>query len=64
MGENNEKTEAPLFILEEIMNETFQKLEENEDFDSELILKLKGFVFEDSLQKESKLITILRGESP
>lgn len=36
MGANNEKTEAPLSILEEIMNETFQKLEDNDDFDSEI----------------------------
>ena len=63
MGENKEKNEAPLSILEEIINETFQKLENYPDFHQEMVSKLKSLDSDDTLQNESKLIAILRGES-
>ena len=63
MGENKEKNEAPLSILDEIMNETFQKLEDCPDFHQEMVSKLKNLDSDDTLQNESKLISILRGES-
>mgnify|MGYP006981296355 CR=1 FL=1 len=52
---------VPRSILEE---ETHQKLKDNEDFDSELISKLRKLDIYDSIPNERKLISILRGESP
>ncbi|CEA14172.1 hypothetical protein [Methanobacterium formicicum] len=55
---------VPRSILEEIQEETHQKLKDNEDFDSELISKLRKLDIYDSIPNERKLISILRGESP
>ncbi|WP_157809691.1 hypothetical protein [Methanobacterium subterraneum] len=41
------------------MEETFQKLGDNEDFHSDLILELQQF--EDILQNENLLVSILKG---
>jgi len=57
-------SKAPQSILDEIMDQTFHKLEDNKDFDSELILKLQKLTFEGNLQDEKLLLSILRGESP
>ena len=63
MGENKEITKAPQSILGDILDETFQKLEDEDDFNNEIVYQLKYLASEDSLQNESKLIAILRGES-
>lgn len=55
---------APQSILEEILDETFQKLEENEDFDFRLIIKLKNVDLPGNASTEQELISILRGEPP
>ena len=62
MGEKEEINNVPKSILEEILEYTFQKLEDNNDFDSKLILKLKKLASEDSI-REIELISTLRGES-
>lgn len=63
MGENKEMTKAPQSILGDILDETFQKLEDEDDFNNEIVFQLKCLASEDSLLNESKLIAILRGES-
>lgn len=63
MGENKEMTKAPQSILGDILDETFQKLEDEDDFNNEIVSQLKSLASEDSLLNESKLIAILRGES-
>ena len=63
MGENRKMSKAPQSILDEIMDKTFHKLEDNKDFNSELILKLQKLTLECNLQNEKLLISILRGES-
>ena len=55
---------VPRSILEEIQEETHQKLKDNEDFDSELISELKKVKLPGNTSTEQKLISILRGESP
>lgn len=62
MDENGEKR-APQFILEEILDETFRRLEANEDFDSKLILELQKLTSEDNIQNEKFLLSTLRGDS-
>jgi hypothetical protein len=64
MGKKEEVNKVPQSILEEIMDETFQKLEDNENFDSNLILELQKLTSEGNLQNEKLLLSILRGESP
>lgn len=63
MGENRKENKAPQSILEEIMDETFQRLEANEDFDSKLILELQKLSSEGNIQNEKLLLSILRGDS-
>jgi len=63
MGENKEKTKASQSILDEIMSETFQKLDDNEDFDSEIVLELRNLFSEDSMPNDKSMISILRGDS-
>lgn len=63
MGEKEEINNVPQSILEEILEYTFQKLEDSNDFDSKLIFKLQKLASEDSI-REIELISILRGESP
>ncbi|BDZ68752.1 hypothetical protein [Methanobacterium ferruginis] len=62
MDENGEKR-APQFILEEILDETFRRLEANKDFDSKLILELQKLTSEDNIQNEKFLLSTLRGDS-
>lgn len=62
MGETK-INKTPQSILDEILNETYQKLEDDENFDSELILKLKKVKLPGNVSSENKLISILRGES-
>jgi hypothetical protein len=64
LGENDEISKAPASILDQILDETFQKLENIEDFDSELISELKKVKLPGNTSTEQKLISILRGESP
>lgn len=62
-GGSEVKNKAPQSIIAEILGITFQKLENREDFDSELIFKLKKVKFPGNVSTENKLISILRGES-
>lgn len=64
MGENEKNSKAPTSILDQILDETYQKMENIEDFDSELISKLKKVQLPGNTSTEQKLISILRGESP
>ncbi len=64
MGENDEISKAPTSILDQILDETFQKLKNIEDFNSELIFELKKINLPGNTSTERKLISILRGESP
>jgi hypothetical protein len=64
MGENEEMTKVPRSILEEIMEKTFQKLDDKEDFDNELIFELRKLALEGSFLDEERLISILKGVSP
>lgn len=64
MGEKEETNKAPQSILEEILDETFRKLEANEDFDSKLILELQKLSSEGNIQNEKILLSILRGDLP
>lgn len=64
MGENEEMNKAPQSILEEILDETFRRLEANEDFDSKLILELQKLSSEGNIQNEKLLLSTLRGDSP
>ncbi|WP_292613417.1 hypothetical protein [Methanobacterium sp. BAmetb5] len=56
--------QAPQSILEEILDETFEKLSENQDFDPELILKLEKIMNNGSSLDVKRLITVLSGGSP
>jgi hypothetical protein len=62
MNENGEKR-APQSILEEILDETFRRLEANEDFDFTLILELQKLTSGDNIQNEKLLLSTLRGDS-
>ena len=64
MGENEEISKAPTSILDQILDETFQKLENTEDFDSELLLELRKLASERSLQNDKLLTSILKGDLP
>lgn len=64
MGEKDRISKAPTSILDQILDETFQKLENIEDFDSELISELKKVKLPGKNSTERKLISILQGESP
>ena len=64
MGENEKLNKAPQSILEKILNETFQKLEDNDNFDSKLISELRKVKLPGNTSTAQKLIVILRGESP
>ena len=64
MGENEDIFKAPTSILDQILDETFQKLQNKEDFDSEFISELKKVQLPGNTSTEQKLISILRGESP
>lgn len=63
MGDNEEISKAPTSILDQILDETFQKLEKGENFDSELLLDLRKLGSDGSLTDEKHLIAILRGDS-
>lgn len=64
MRENEKRAKAPQSILEEILDETFRRLEDNEDFDSKLILELQKLSSEGNIQNEKLLLSTLRGDSP
>jgi hypothetical protein len=64
MGEKEEISKAPTSILDQILDETFQKLENSEDFDSELLLELRKLASEGSLQNDKLLTSILKGDLP
>lgn len=64
MRENEKRAKAPQSILEEILDETFRRLEANEDFDSKLILELQKLSSEGNIQNEKLLLSTLRGDSP
>lgn len=64
MGEKIVRPKVPQSILDEIIRQTIQKLEDNDNFDSELISKLKKVKLPGNTSTEQKLISILRGESP
>lgn len=55
---------TPQSILGQILNETFLKLEANEDFDSDLILELQKLTSESDVLNDKLLLSILRGDSP
>ncbi len=55
---------VPKSILDEILDETFQKLENGENFDSELLLELRKLASEGSFQNDKLLTSILKGEIP
>lgn len=62
MEKNKENSKAPTSILDQILDETFQKLESREDFDSELLLELRKLASEGSLQNDKLLTSILKGD--
>lgn len=64
MGENEETSKAPTSILDQIIDETFQKLRNREDFDSEILLELRKLASEGSLQDDKGLTSILKGDFP
>lgn len=64
MGESEDISKAPTSILDQILDETFQKLRNKEDFDSELILKLRKLASNGSLQDDKLLTSILKGDLP
>ncbi|MDI9436385.1 MAG: hypothetical protein QM396_10355 [Euryarchaeota archaeon] len=64
MGENEETSKAPTSILDQILDETFQKLRNREDFDSEILLELRRLASEGSLQDDKRLTSILKGDLP
>ena len=64
MVEKEKLNKAPQSILEKILNETFQKLEDYDNFDSKLISELRKVKLPGNTSTEQKLIVILRGESP
>jgi len=64
MGEKEEISKASTSILDQILDETFQKLENSEDFDSELLLELRKLASEGSLQNDKLLTSILKGDLP
>ena len=64
MGENKEISKAPTSLLDQILDETFQKLENREDFDPELLLELLKLASEGSLQNDKILTSILKGDLP
>ncbi|HHY00177.1 MAG TPA: hypothetical protein GX531_02205 [Methanothermobacter sp.] len=64
MGENEETSKAPTSILDQIIDETFQKLRNREDFDSEILLELHKLASEGSLQDDKRLTSILKGDLP
>lgn len=64
MGETEKNSKAPTSILDQILDETFQKLENREDFDSELLLELRKLASERSLQNDKLLTSILKGDLP
>ncbi|MGI6481950.1 MAG: hypothetical protein ACOX08_01570 [Methanobacterium sp.] len=56
--------EAPQSILDEILDKTFHKLEDNKDFNSELLLELRKLASDESLQDDKFLTSILKGDLP
>ena len=64
MGEKEKLNKTPQSILGKILNETFQKLEDNDNFDSKLISELRKVKLPGNTSTAQKLIVILRGESP
>lgn len=64
MGEKEEINKAPTAIMDQILDETFQKLDEKEDFDSEILLELRKNRSEGLFPDEKRLISILRGDHP
>lgn len=64
MGEKEKLNKAPQSILDKILHETFQKLDDNDNFDFELMSELKRVKLPGNTSSEQKLTSILRCESP
>lgn len=63
MRKNMENIKAPQSILEEILEEMFQKLEREDEFNIETINKLRDLADADSLIKGDNLLELLRGDA-
>ncbi|AUB56332.1 hypothetical protein BK007_10110 [Methanobacterium subterraneum] len=64
MGEEKEISKVSASILDQILEETFVKLKNMEEFGSELVFEIKKVELPGNSSTEQKIITILRGESP
>lgn len=64
MGEEKEISKVSASILDQILEETFVKLKNMEEFGSELVFEIKNVELPGNSSTEQKIITILRGESP
>ena len=64
MGEKEKLNKTPQSILDKILHETFLKLDDNENFETELLSKLKKVKLPGNTSTEQELTSILQGESP
>lgn len=64
MGKEKEISKVSASILDQILEETFVKLKNMEEFSSELVFEIKKVELPGNSSTEQKIITILRGESP
>lgn len=64
MGEKEKLNKAPQSILDKILHETFQKLDDDKNFETELLSKIKKVKLPGNTSTEQKLTSILQGESP
>ena len=60
MGEKEKLDKAPQSILDIILHETFLKLDDNENFETELLSKLKKVKLPGNTSTEQKLTSIFR----